>query len=560
MPDTSHNSSSPAKLLGYLTIAVSGAVLVGWCFNIPALKSILPGFVTMKANTAIGFILAGVALALLAGVSPSPSAPARWLARACAAIVALLGLLPLLGYLYGASGLIGIGRYTQMAVHTSLLFLVLSAGVLLLPAAHNLTSLISSDTRGGWLLRRLGPFIIGLPMLLGWLRIMGERSDYFESALGTALMMLLLITLFATLVWWTAQILTRDDVAAKHDAAVIVEREALYHSLFTHMLNGYAYCRMVFDEGQPRDFIYLATNDAFSQLTGLRDVLGKNIREVIPGHIEADPELFALYSRVATTGQPEQREIFVASLQMWLMLSVYCPAPEHFVAVFDVITDRKRADAQIAASELRYRRLFEAAHDGILILDAETGMVVDVNPYLIELLGVTREVFLGKKVWELGFFTDLVGNEANFVELQAKQYIRYEDMALEGYDGKRHEVEFVSNVYLVDGQQVIQCNIRDITERKRMEELMQRQVEDLHARNVELERLNRLSAGRELRMIALKQQANDMAAQLGQPPPYALAFMDATAIEVMRTMATSGESEAEVDPLPVPGELAKGTP
>jgi hypothetical protein len=73
------------------------------------------------------------------------------------------------------------------------------------------------------------------------------------------------------------------------------------------------------------------------------------------------------------------------------------------------------------------------------------------------------------KVWELGFFKDLIANEANFAELQQKGYVRYEDMALEGHDGKRHEVEFVSNVYLVNQHKVIQCNIRDITERKRAE-------------------------------------------------------------------------------------------
>ena len=127
--------------------------------------------------------------------------------------------------------------------------------------------------------------------------------------------------------------------------------------------------------------------------------------------------------------------------------------------------ERAGISAALRASELRYRRLFEAARDGVLILDAETGMVVDVNPYLIELLTVTREVFLGKKVWELGFFKDILANETNFRELQAKEYIRYEDMALEGFDGRRHEVEFVSNVYRVGNQKVIQCNIRDISER-----------------------------------------------------------------------------------------------
>jgi PAS domain S-box-containing protein len=127
--------------------------------------------------------------------------------------------------------------------------------------------------------------------------------------------------------------------------------------------------------------------------------------------------------------------------------------------------EQYRMSEAMRASEVRYRRLFEAAKDGILILDAETGMVADVNPFLVELLGVTREVFLGKKVWELGFFKDLVANEAKFVELQQKNYIRYENMALEGHDGTRHEVEFVSNVYLVNHQKVIQCNIRDISDR-----------------------------------------------------------------------------------------------
>jgi PAS domain S-box-containing protein len=127
--------------------------------------------------------------------------------------------------------------------------------------------------------------------------------------------------------------------------------------------------------------------------------------------------------------------------------------------------ERAKLSDALRDSEIRYRRLFEAARDGTLILDAETGMVMDVNPFLIELLGVSREAFLGKKVWELGFFKDLVANEAHFVELQQQGYVRYEDVALEGSDGKRHEVEFVSNVYLVNHQKVIQCNIRDISER-----------------------------------------------------------------------------------------------
>ena len=133
------------------------------------------------------------------------------------------------------------------------------------------------------------------------------------------------------------------------------------------------------------------------------------------------------------------------------------------IAVITDISERKQAEEALRASEVRYRRLFESAKDGILILDAETGMVVDVNPFLIQLLGFSHEAFLGKEIWELGFFRDIIANQASFAELQRNEYIRYEDKPLQTADGRRIDVEFVSNVYLVNHQKVIQCNIRDIT-------------------------------------------------------------------------------------------------
>ena len=131
-------------------------------------------------------------------------------------------------------------------------------------------------------------------------------------------------------------------------------------------------------------------------------------------------------------------------------------------------------------SELRYRRLFEAAQDGILILDAETGMIEDVNPYLIKMLGYSREEFVKKKLWEVGAFKDIEASKDAFEVLQDKEYIRYEDLPLKAKDGRLIQVEFVSNVYMVGGEKVIQCNIRDITEHRRIIAALQENEKKYH--------------------------------------------------------------------------------
>jgi len=117
-------------------------------------------------------------------------------------------------------------------------------------------------------------------------------------------------------------------------------------------------------------------------------------------------------------------------------------------------------------SELRYRRLFEAAQDGILILNAFTGAITDVNPFLINMLGYSREEFVEKKLWEVGAFRDINPSQEAFETLQVNKYLRCEDLPLKAKDGHLIQVEFVSNVYMVGDEKVIQCNIRDITDRK----------------------------------------------------------------------------------------------
>jgi len=132
--------------------------------------------------------------------------------------------------------------------------------------------------------------------------------------------------------------------------------------------------------------------------------------------------------------------------------------------------------AALRDSEIRYRRLFETAKDGVLILDTENGRITDANPFMSELLGYSHEHFLNKELWEIGLFSDKSANEAAVRNLQQNGYIRYEHLPLETNRGLRVEVEVVANAYREDHHSVIQCNIRDITERSRLEKLMQQQA------------------------------------------------------------------------------------
>ncbi|MDQ3001052.1 MAG: PAS domain S-box protein [Fibrobacterota bacterium] len=164
------------------------------------------------------------------------------------------------------------------------------------------------------------------------------------------------------------------------------------------------------------------------------------------------------------------------------------------VLEFRDITEGTKETARLRLSEDRYRRLFETAQDGILILDETNGRIEDANPFLLELLGYSKEELLGKQLWEIGFFKDIDANQEAFKKLKVEGYIRYEDLPLKTKQGESRDVEFVSNSYVVDVRTVIQCNIRDITERKEAERALYISEETVR-QSKKMEAMGKLSGG-----------------------------------------------------------------
>jgi len=116
---------------------------------------------------------------------------------------------------------------------------------------------------------------------------------------------------------------------------------------------------MVFVDEQPVDWIYLIVNENFEKLTGIKEAIGKRITELVPGIREQDPELFTIYGRVALSGDSERFEIEVKSMNLWFDISVYSPERGFFMAVCDVITDRKRAEQEVKYSHDQLQQLHQ---------------------------------------------------------------------------------------------------------------------------------------------------------------------------------------------------------
>jgi PAS domain S-box-containing protein len=208
------------------------------------------------------------------------------------------------------------------------------------------------------------------------------------------------------------------------------------------------------------------------------DLLGQPVERLLPERFQqahvahrtrysAQPCLRPMGVGLTLAGRRQDGSEFPAEVRL---ASLEVEGERFVTAIIRDVTERQRLEADLRVSELRYRRLFEAARDGILLVDPHTRCITEANPFIADLLGYRRAELVGKELWEVGLLADQAASRAAFRALQADGFIRYENLPLQSKAGERRDVEFVSNVYDEAGQAVIQCNVRDITARHQAED------------------------------------------------------------------------------------------
>jgi PAS domain S-box-containing protein len=246
--------------------------------------------------------------------------------------------------------------------------------------------------------------------------------------------------------------------------------EKTYRLLFDNMLNSCTHNRMIYRDGKPVDYEFVAVNPAFKTMTGLKDVVGHRVSEVIPGYVQDNPDSMIVFSRVVETGQPQLWEHYLAALDKWFSFGIYRPAAGEFIVLCEDITKRKKAEIALKASEQRFSTVFHASPVAIIISDSEKDMILDVNEAFLRLFGYTREEVIGRTSIELCMWGDAGQHTAMVNKLREQGQAQSFEAIFRRRNGSTGTLVASADLIELDRQPCMLSMLSDITERKRIED------------------------------------------------------------------------------------------
>jgi PAS domain S-box-containing protein len=561
-----------SRIAALIAIAVGVLVVLGWTFDVGALKSIVPSASTMKPNTALAFILAGIALLLQLPERGRQSGNRRSMmaANACAVVVGLIGLLttiehlahvdlgidrilfpasitstvitishpgrmtfptaialalvggalllidfesrrghrpteyialvvgfvglvPLVGYAYDVQELYHLSAYSSMALHVALPLMVLAAGLLLARPDRGLMMTVTSDRSGGLMARRLLPVAILLPLVIGWLRLEGERASIYGPTFGLALHVTTTIVIFSLVVWASARSLNRIDNERSRAEGALSASERRFRALIENSVEG-----IVLVDAQA-NVVYVSPSVESIEGYTSEELLGRNA--AADTHPDDWPALHEQFGNVlATPGVP-----FLAQWRrrrkdgQWIWLEGFAtnllddPAVQAVVSNYRDITDRKAAEEELRESEERFSHVFQSSPAGMALLRLKDLRYVDVNASWLAMIGYAREEVVGHTAAELGV-SDPFDRNDRIERIKAAGRVYDEDVVLTTKQGERRTFLVSVQMLTMRSEPYIIGVYVDITERRRAEAAKARLEEQL-LQSQKMEALGTLASG-----------------------------------------------------------------
>ena len=279
--------------------------------------------------------------------------------------------------------------------------------------------------------------------------------------------------------------MTAPDLSLFLDSTANLSNDVL-SNVFGQMPNGIAYCRMLFKDDTPYDYVYLFTNPAFHSLTDLGAVEGKLFSEIIPGFGVSSPELFNIFGSVAAGGLAENVDIFIEVLQRWFSVQVFSPKPKHFIAIFFVINQHKSVEQALVKSEQRYKALLEDQSEIICRFNAD-GTIIFVNEAFCRLFGQSQESLIGQTYQPVVWPEDILLVTEKLNSLSASNPVITIEYRIVTADGMLRWGQFINRAFFDDKGVLLEMQSvgRDITEQKQVEVALYKSQRDLnHAQAV----------------------------------------------------------------------------